>query len=150
MRVLEELLNVTTRILYDPLLLHRLHDINNVSRWKHSIESKLEEGVLAGVFDEQDLADITAIQFDMLAFAERKSEPENNIKNMALEYFRSHSAKLMRLTAKIAPIHIEKTHKLPELTKLMKEIDKLTINDSKLTELKRNFSAEISHCESWK
>lgn len=59
---LEELLMDSSTVLYDPLLIHRLHDINSVSRWKHSIESKLEEGVLAGAFDEQDLVDIAAMQ----------------------------------------------------------------------------------------
>ena len=52
MEVLDGLLREASSILYDPLLIHRLQDINNVSRWKHSIESKLEEGVLEGTFDE--------------------------------------------------------------------------------------------------
>lgn len=32
----------------------------------------------------------------------------------------------------------------------MKEIEKLTIEDARLTELKRNFLTEINHCETWK
>lgn len=37
MAVLDRLLDEANSILYDPVLQHRLHDINNVSRWKHSI-----------------------------------------------------------------------------------------------------------------
>lgn len=32
----------------------------------------------------------------------------------------------------------------------MKEIDRLTINDAKLTQLRLKFTTEISSCEAWK
>jgi hypothetical protein len=87
--------------------------------------------------------------FMELTAIERKSEPDK-IKALALDYFKANSETLLRLMSRINPIHLEKTHKLPELTKLMKEIEKLNINDAKLSELKKSFSAEISNCETWK
>lgn len=62
MEVLEGLLSDTSNILYSAELAHRLQDINNVSRWKHSIESKLEDEVLPNIFSEDDLVAIAATQ----------------------------------------------------------------------------------------
>lgn len=34
-------------------MLRKLQDINNISRWKHVIESRLDFSILTGVFDEE-------------------------------------------------------------------------------------------------
>ena len=42
-----------------------------------------------------------------------KKADSDNLKLLALDYFKTHAMRLLRLAGKIAPVRIEKTHKLP-------------------------------------
>lgn len=144
---LDRLLVASENVVTDKAVLDQLTEVHQIIRWKYVLDQKLSEQPPIRLTEGQ-LAELATLNLHLGNLAE--SAAESDFKHLSLDFAYTHRQRIYSLLEVVSLAAVDKTQKLHELGRMLREVDKITVRDAQLDRLKRELEDEIKRCESWK